>query len=181
MHVPTAPAVLALEPLQPPPTRWEPQQSGNGRARGGSGCAAHVPRGSGCTRLEDASTRVESQKGLSSRTASTEGLSSFLRRLDGPGRGCMAASGTQCLQERQPKRREPRKKNTVLKYTSVRRDGRNWGQLLGKLTPPVLTPAGGGVPGAALDSRGKGTTRGPWSVWTVLGTSFIILCGHLTG
>lgn len=85
--MPTAPTVLALEPLQPLPTRWEPQQSGNGRARGGTGCAAHVPRGSGCTRLEDASTRVESQKGLSSRTASTEGLSSFLRRLGWPWAG----------------------------------------------------------------------------------------------
>lgn len=124
VRMPTASAVLALEPLQPPPTGWEPQQSGNGRARGGSGCAAHVPRASGCTGLEDASTRVESQKGLSSRTAGTEGLSSFLRRLGWPGRGCMAASGTQCLQERQP-REESKGRKT--QYSNICQSGETEG------------------------------------------------------
>lgn len=137
--------------------------------------AAHVPRGSGCTRLEDASTRVESQKGLSSRTASTEGLSSFLRRLGWPWAGVYG-----CFWNPVPpgkaakeKRAKEEKHSTQIYVSQARR--KELGSAAGQADAPCADTRGRRCPRAALDSRGKGATRGPWSVWTVLGTSFIIL------
>lgn len=165
----------------PLPTGWEPQQSGNGHARGGSGCASHVPRVSGCTRLEDASTRVESQKGLSSRTAGTEGLSRFLRQLGWPWAGvcgCFRNPVPPAKAAKEKKTKEE-KHSTQIYVSQVRR--KELGSAARQADAPCADTRGRRCPRAALDSRGKGATRGPWSVWTVLGTSFIILCGHLTG
>lgn len=178
--MPTASAVLALEPLHPCPPDGNPSRVGMGTPEAGVGVphTCHVFQVVRGWRTPAHVWRV--RKASAAGLRAPRGSAASSGNLDGPGRGCVAASGTQCLQQRQPKRKTKEEKHSTQIYVSqVRR--KELGSAARQADAPCADTHGRRCPGAALDSRGKGATRGPWSVWTVLGTSFIILCGHLTG